>query len=219
MAGRRRRLRRSSTRRTRLADRRARSRPSSRSPTSASTTSSWWISPALRTWSERSVAWTYACPRRRRIRHLGWTYRPAEAPSTAIRRSPSYRARKGIGDGSDLGRIDRQQAFLASMVQKATSTGVLLNPVRLVGFLDAATKSVTTDPALSSVSALGSLANSLKNISTRRDRLRHRAGRRPRRRSQPDVARRIKPARCSTPYAMTPPCPSRRGSHRRTTSR
>ena len=53
------------------------------------------------------------------------------------------------------------------MVQKATSTGVLLNPVRLVGFLDAATKSVTTDPALSSVSALGSLANSLKNISTR----------------------------------------------------
>ena len=76
------------------------------------------------------------------------------------------RARKGIGDGSDLGRIDRQQAFLASMVQKATSTGVLLNPVRLVGFLDAATKSVTTDPALSSVSALGSLANSLKNIST-----------------------------------------------------
>ena len=75
------------------------------------------------------------------------------------------RARKEIGDGSDLGRIDRQQAF-ASMVQKATSTGVLLNPVRLVGFLDAATKSVTTDPALSSTSALGSLANSLKDIST-----------------------------------------------------
>jgi LCP family protein required for cell wall assembly len=76
------------------------------------------------------------------------------------------RARKGIGDGSDLGRIDRQQAFLAGMVQKVTSTGVLLNPVRLVRFLDAATKSVTTDPALSSVSALGSLANSLKDISS-----------------------------------------------------
>jgi LCP family protein required for cell wall assembly len=76
------------------------------------------------------------------------------------------RARKGIGDGSDLGRIDRQQAFLASMVQKATSTGILLNPVRLVGFLDAATKSVTTDPGLSSVSALGSLATSLKDVST-----------------------------------------------------
>ncbi len=78
------------------------------------------------------------------------------------------RARKGISDGSDLSRIDRQQAFLASMVQKATSTGVLLNPVRLVGFLDAATSSVTTDPALSSVSALGSLANSLKDIPTAR---------------------------------------------------
>ena len=32
------------------------------------------------------------------------------------------RARYGLGDGSDLGRIERQKQFLASMVNKATTS-------------------------------------------------------------------------------------------------
>ena len=36
------------------------------------------------------------------------------------------RVRKSIGDGSDLQRINRQQAFLSSVIQKATSTQLLL---------------------------------------------------------------------------------------------
>ena len=44
--------------------------------------------------------------------------------------------------------MKRQQAFLASMVNKAVSAGTLANPVRLYKFLDAATKSLTTDPEL-----------------------------------------------------------------------
>src|SRR5665648_1054021 len=63
------------------------------------------------------------------------------------------RARYALGDGSDLGRIQRQQQFIAAVLRKATSTGLLLRPARLLAFLDAATKSVTTDRGLSVASS------------------------------------------------------------------
>jgi LCP family protein required for cell wall assembly len=56
------------------------------------------------------------------------------------------RSRYAVGDGSDLGRIKNQQVFLSSMIRKATSTGLLLHPFSLYHFLDAATKSIETDP-------------------------------------------------------------------------
>lgn len=56
------------------------------------------------------------------------------------------RARYSLGDGSDLGRIKRQQAFLSAVIRKATSTGLLLDLPALYSFLNAATKSVQTDP-------------------------------------------------------------------------
>lgn len=74
------------------------------------------------------------------------------------------RARKTIGDGSDISRIDRQQAFLASLVDSATSTSLLVDPVRLFKVLDAATQSLTTDPDLGSLNALRQLAQSLTGI-------------------------------------------------------
>ena len=55
------------------------------------------------------------------------------------------RTRHGLGDGSDLSRIDRQQAFVGSMVSKVKDKGLLLRPDRLYNFLAAATKSLTTD--------------------------------------------------------------------------
>jgi LCP family protein required for cell wall assembly len=58
------------------------------------------------------------------------------------------RARHSLGDGSDIGRIQRQQDFIAAMAKKAMSGETLSDPTRLFGFLDAATKSVTTDPGL-----------------------------------------------------------------------
>jgi len=71
------------------------------------------------------------------------------------------RARHNVGtDGSDLGRISRQQAFLSAMVQEATSSKLLLRPDKLFGFLDAATKSLTTDPALANLNALREVAQS-----------------------------------------------------------
>lgn len=73
------------------------------------------------------------------------------------------RTRHGLGDGSDLSRIDRQQAFLSSLVNKVQSTG-LLRADRLFGFLDAATKSITTDPDLGSLNDLRKLAKSVQGL-------------------------------------------------------
>jgi len=74
------------------------------------------------------------------------------------------RVRHGVGDGSDLGRMKRQQAFIASLINKVVSAGTLANPITLYKFLDAATKSIQTDPAFSSISALVSLGSSLQHI-------------------------------------------------------
>lgn len=73
------------------------------------------------------------------------------------------RMRKSVGDGSDLGRIERQQTFLSSVAQKATSTSLLLRPDRLYSFLDAATESMTTDSELGTTQ-MARIANSVRSI-------------------------------------------------------
>ncbi|KUM72142.1 LCP family protein [Streptomyces curacoi] len=78
------------------------------------------------------------------------------------------RARKSLGDGSDTDRIDRQQRFLAALVHKVQSNDVLLNPVRLYPVLDAATSSLTTDPALASLRGLYELVRGVRDIPTER---------------------------------------------------
>ncbi|SEO60485.1 LCP family protein [Actinacidiphila rubida] len=76
------------------------------------------------------------------------------------------RARYSIGDGSDTERMQRQQAFLGSLIKKVRSNGVLLNPVKLYPLLDAATKSLTADPGLDSLSELYDLTQSLQKTPT-----------------------------------------------------
>ncbi|MFJ3867722.1 LCP family protein [Streptomyces nigra] len=78
------------------------------------------------------------------------------------------RARKSLGDGSDTDRMERQQRFLAALVHKVRSNDVLLNPVRLYPVLDAATSSLTTDPALASLRGLYDLVRSVRDIPTER---------------------------------------------------
>jgi len=68
------------------------------------------------------------------------------------------RARKSLGDGSDISRIDRQQEFLSAAIRKATSLGVLTNPAQLYAVLSAGTKSLTADAALGDFDALKELA-------------------------------------------------------------
>ncbi len=55
------------------------------------------------------------------------------------------RARETLGDGSDLGRIKRQQRFLGAVLREARGGKLLANPTKITGFVDAATKAVTVD--------------------------------------------------------------------------
>jgi LCP family protein required for cell wall assembly len=77
------------------------------------------------------------------------------------------RARKHIGDWSDLGRIQRQQRFLGAMIRKATSSRLLFNPIALTRFLGAATRSLTLDPN-TSFSDLKQLGDQLRNLDPKR---------------------------------------------------
>jgi LCP family protein required for cell wall assembly len=74
------------------------------------------------------------------------------------------RDRHGIGNGGDLGRIEMQQMFVSSLIKKVMSSGTLENPVTLYQIAEAATKSLTTDPALGSVQALLSLAETMRAL-------------------------------------------------------
>ncbi|MEV6423433.1 LCP family protein [Streptomyces sp. NPDC051662] len=72
------------------------------------------------------------------------------------------RIRHGMGDGSDIGRIKRQQAFVASLLKKIKEQG--LTPAKLLPLADAATHSMTVDPGLGSADKLLGFAMSLKDI-------------------------------------------------------
>ncbi len=74
------------------------------------------------------------------------------------------RARYTLGDGSDIGRIKRQQAFVAAMANQVVSGGVLARLDRLVPFLDAATKSLIVDPGLSDVLTIGRIGLGFNDI-------------------------------------------------------
>ncbi|MBC9729034.1 LCP family protein [Streptomyces sp. TRM68367] len=76
------------------------------------------------------------------------------------------RTRHGVGDGSDLGRIQLQQAFIKALVNQVKNVGIFTNPKKLYDLADTATKTVTTDSDLGSVNSLMSFAGGLKSISS-----------------------------------------------------
>jgi LCP family protein required for cell wall assembly len=68
------------------------------------------------------------------------------------------RERYVLSANSDIGRMKRQQAFIASMINKVVSAGTLTRPDRVYGFLKAATRSITVDEDLGSIHDLVDLA-------------------------------------------------------------
>ncbi|WP_030420967.1 LCP family protein [Streptomyces sp. SCSIO 75703] len=80
------------------------------------------------------------------------------------------RTRHGVGDGSDLGRIQLQQSFVKALATQIQDVGLLGNPKKLYDLADTATRSVTTDSGLGSVNSLMSFASDLRDIDA--DRLR-----------------------------------------------
>lgn len=72
------------------------------------------------------------------------------------------RARHGIGDGSDIGRMKRQQAFLSALIKKIQDQGFDLTT--LLPLADAATRALTVDPSLGTAMKLAGFVQSMRSI-------------------------------------------------------
>ncbi|MDT4957577.1 MAG: hypothetical protein QOD31_1376 [Pseudonocardiales bacterium] len=99
--------------------------------------------------------------------YSGLKLHPGQNPLDGAQALAYVRARETLGDGSDLGRIKRQQLFLGAVLRQATQGSMLSNPARLTKFLDAATKAITVDKN-TSFSDLRTLATSLQGLDPRR---------------------------------------------------
>ena len=69
--------------------------------------------------------------------------------------------------GGDLPRIQLQQAFISSVVQKVNKQGMLSNIPVLLRVAKIATRALTVDKSLGSVSSLMNLARSLAHLKSR----------------------------------------------------
>jgi len=65
----------------------------------------------------------------------------------------------------DIGRMERQQKFVSSVLRKATSSGVLLNPIKLANFYNATISTVKMDSGVSKNDLL-TLAKQMRNLSS-----------------------------------------------------
>lgn len=72
------------------------------------------------------------------------------------------RVRYSVSDGTDPQRIRRQQAFMASMINKAVSAGMLTRPDRIVGFMNALTDSLQTD--FENVAQIADLGSTFRGV-------------------------------------------------------
>ena len=75
------------------------------------------------------------------------------------------RLREDIGEGSDIQRIQRQQYFLAAVMQKLKATGLLGQPSRIFAVVRDVARSLTTDSGLD-LNTMLRIANSMKSLSS-----------------------------------------------------
>ncbi|MGW0703164.1 LCP family protein [Streptomyces sp. NPDC002867] len=74
------------------------------------------------------------------------------------------RTRKSVGDGSDLGRIQLQQAFMKAFIEQVRNVGVFSNPKKLLDLADTGSKAITPDSELDSVNELVGFARGLSAL-------------------------------------------------------
>jgi LCP family protein required for cell wall assembly len=77
------------------------------------------------------------------------------------------RARESLGDGSDLGRITRQQEFVSSMLRGIERKGLLTNPPLLYSTADVVTQALTTSKGFANIHTLENFALSLTGLSAK----------------------------------------------------
>ena len=76
-----------------------------------------------------------------------------------------YVRTRGFDGLGDIGRMQRQQQFMSSVLRKATSSGTLLNPFKVKNFISASLASVQLDAGLAPDDLL-TLARQMKNLSS-----------------------------------------------------
>jgi anionic cell wall polymer biosynthesis LytR-Cps2A-Psr (LCP) family protein len=97
--------------------------------------------------------------------HVGNIHLPAGTHTFSGTQALDYvRERHSLGNGSDIGRMKRQQAFIASMVHKAASANMLAKPLSMLRFLDAATKSIHLDEGIGSLAKIAGLGYKFRHI-------------------------------------------------------
>ena len=74
------------------------------------------------------------------------------------------RTGKGLGNGSDINRIGRQQQLLGAIASEVLSRNILTDSPALYRFLNATTQSLKADPQTGNISSLAGLGWSLRNI-------------------------------------------------------
>ncbi|MFT3944811.1 MAG: LCP family protein [Ancrocorticia sp.] len=74
------------------------------------------------------------------------------------------RARYAVGDGSDIGRIGRQQELVFAILNEAKNMNLFTDMPRLYRILQAATANLDTSEGLGDIPTIAGLANSLRNI-------------------------------------------------------
>ncbi|MEV7087032.1 LCP family protein [Streptomyces sp. NPDC093085] len=74
------------------------------------------------------------------------------------------RTRHGVGDGSDLGRIQLQQAFIKALIQQVRSVDVFGSPKKLYDLADTATRAIVPDSQLDTLNKLIGFADGLKKL-------------------------------------------------------
>jgi anionic cell wall polymer biosynthesis LytR-Cps2A-Psr (LCP) family protein len=65
----------------------------------------------------------------------------------------------------DIGRMERQQKFVSAVIRKATSSGTLLNPIKLANFYSATISTVKMDSSVNKDDLL-TLAKQMRNLSS-----------------------------------------------------
>jgi LCP family protein required for cell wall assembly len=65
----------------------------------------------------------------------------------------------------DIGRMERQQKFVSAVIRKATSSGTLLNPIKLANFFQATISTVKMDASVNKNDLL-TLAKQMRNLSS-----------------------------------------------------